>query len=155
MRSGTALALALLACTPAADTEVEATPSRYAGDWAGTVSGYADLREDWQTAPYCEGALSGAVLDDGSVVGSGDCAILWGPSLGDPFEVVVGGAVDDTTGALSLTTTFTDVEGGDTFADATLTGAAEEARLRARGASTYTAEGGAPVDAEVQVDLTR
>lgn len=158
------LPLCLLACeepdkdtagdTASDDTGEDSTPSPYTGSWSGELSGHADFTEDWETAPYCTGVVDLTVATDGSVTGSGDCTILWGPYMGLIFVATLGGQVGDD-GALSLPLTLTDAESEHPWDDCTLTGSADATAHTGSAASdtAYHPVGLDPIEAMVRLTL--
>lgn len=155
--------LLLVACEPASDdkdtsgtddTGEADEPSAFTGDWAGTISGYANFAADWETNPYCSGELEVVVLTDGSISGSGECVILWGPYMNSVFTGAISGTVGDD-GALSVASTLVDEDDDHTWDDCTITGTADAAGHTGSAAcdTLYHPVGLDPIDARLALTL--
>lgn len=130
--------------------------SPFTGAWTGTAGGYAQFYDDWETAPYCEGAVTATVEATGAITGSGECEIIAeSPYQGELFDVLLSGQVTGT-GELALDVTISEETDSHGFGDtaAAGTGDATAKTLSAEGDTMYYPAGLDAILAFVRVELT-
>ncbi|GDX78755.1 hypothetical protein LBMAG42_05660 [Deltaproteobacteria bacterium] len=129
--------------------------SPFTGAWTGTAGGYAQFYDDWETAPYCEGAVTATVAATGAITGSGECEIIAeSPYQGELFDVTLSGQVT-ATGELALDVTISEETESHGFGDtaAVGTGDATAKTLSAEGDTMYYPTGLDAILAFVRVEL--